>query len=186
MVCSQEVGLGSQAEPEAKQPWGGRGFGTGRGYGSGRGRGGHSLVWARPEGAGGVGACPHAPPPSRRHFEVPEDPKALGRLFSVPDFVGDACKALASRVRGAVAAVTFDDFHKVTSAAPLPHPTSVPTSTRLTPVPPLVPWVTPVPPLRVTSGLPASLMSPGGPGGPRTQRLICWASFGLDEAPCVP
>uniref|UniRef100_A0A803YPF2 Major vault protein n=1 Tax=Meleagris gallopavo TaxID=9103 RepID=A0A803YPF2_MELGA len=46
------------------------------------------------------------------HFEVPEDPKALGRLFSVPDFVGDACKALASRVRGAVAAVTFDDFHK--------------------------------------------------------------------------
>ncbi|NXL93114.1 MVP protein, partial [Alectura lathami] len=46
------------------------------------------------------------------HFEVPEDPAALGRLFSVPDFVGDACKALASRVRGAVAAVTFDDFHK--------------------------------------------------------------------------
>ncbi|NXF41561.1 MVP protein, partial [Nyctibius bracteatus] len=46
------------------------------------------------------------------HFEVPEEPKTLGRLFSVPDFVGDACKALASRVRGAVAAVTFDDFHK--------------------------------------------------------------------------
>ncbi|KAM9168714.1 major vault protein isoform 1-T2 [Mergus octosetaceus] len=46
------------------------------------------------------------------HFEVPEEPKDLGRLFSVPDFVGDACKALASRVRGAVAAVTFDDFHK--------------------------------------------------------------------------
>ncbi|KFO79479.1 Major vault protein, partial [Cuculus canorus] len=46
------------------------------------------------------------------HFEIPEDPSALGRLFSVPDFVGDACKALASRVRGAVAAVTFDDFHK--------------------------------------------------------------------------
>ncbi|KFU88831.1 Major vault protein, partial [Chaetura pelagica] len=54
-----------------------------------------------------------APPyPFSRHFEVPEDPQALGRLFSVPDFVGDACKALASRVRGAVAAVTFDDFHK--------------------------------------------------------------------------
>ncbi|XP_063211456.1 LOW QUALITY PROTEIN: major vault protein [Chroicocephalus ridibundus] len=46
------------------------------------------------------------------HFEVPKDPKELGRLFSVPDFVGDACKSLASRVRGAVAAVTFDDFHK--------------------------------------------------------------------------
>ncbi|NXU51451.1 MVP protein, partial [Turnix velox] len=46
------------------------------------------------------------------HFEVPEEPTALGRLFSVPDFVGDACKSLASRVRGAVAAVTFDHFHK--------------------------------------------------------------------------
>ncbi|KAF1578189.1 Major vault protein, partial [Eudyptes moseleyi] len=46
------------------------------------------------------------------HFEMPEDPKALGCLFSIPNFVGDACKALASRVRGAVAAVTFDDFHK--------------------------------------------------------------------------
>uniref|UniRef100_A0A673BKI2 Major vault protein n=1 Tax=Sphaeramia orbicularis TaxID=375764 RepID=A0A673BKI2_9TELE len=33
-------------------------------------------------------------------------------LFSVPDFVGDACKAIASRVRGAVASVQFDDFHK--------------------------------------------------------------------------
>lgn len=34
-------------------------------------------------------------------------------LFSVPDFVGDSCKAIASRVRGAVASVQFDDFHKV-------------------------------------------------------------------------
>ncbi|XP_053871095.1 major vault protein-like [Malaclemys terrapin pileata] len=48
------------------------------------------------------------------HFEVPSppDPPALSRLFSVPDFVGDACKALASRIRGAVASVSFDDFHK--------------------------------------------------------------------------
>jgi len=30
----------------------------------------------------------------------------------VPDFVGDACKAIASRVRGCVAACTFDDFHR--------------------------------------------------------------------------
>jgi len=30
----------------------------------------------------------------------------------VPDFVGDACKAIASRVRGAVAGVSFDNFHK--------------------------------------------------------------------------
>jgi len=33
-------------------------------------------------------------------------------IFSVPDFVGDACKTIASRVRGAVASSTFDDFHK--------------------------------------------------------------------------
>jgi len=34
------------------------------------------------------------------------------KIFSVPDFVGDCCKAIASRVRGAVASVPFDDFHK--------------------------------------------------------------------------
>ncbi|VDP90000.1 unnamed protein product [Echinostoma caproni] len=34
------------------------------------------------------------------------------KLFAVPDFVGDVCKAIASRVRGTVAAVKFDDFHK--------------------------------------------------------------------------
>merc|ERR1712227_645230 len=34
------------------------------------------------------------------------------KLFSVPDFVGDMCKSLASRIRGAVAGVSFDNFHK--------------------------------------------------------------------------
>jgi len=34
------------------------------------------------------------------------------KLFQVPDFVGDACKAMASRVRGSVAACTFDNFHR--------------------------------------------------------------------------
>jgi major vault protein len=34
------------------------------------------------------------------------------KLFNVPDFVGDSCKAIASRVRGAVAAVSFDSFHR--------------------------------------------------------------------------
>jgi|UniRef100_A0A6T2BZH3 major vault protein len=34
------------------------------------------------------------------------------RLFSVPDFVGDACKAVASRIRGAIAAEVFDSFHR--------------------------------------------------------------------------
>jgi len=34
------------------------------------------------------------------------------KIFQVPDFVGDACKAIASRVRGSVAASTFDNFHR--------------------------------------------------------------------------
>jgi major vault protein len=52
-----------------------------------------------------------------RHFEVKskDDTVESAKLFSVPDFVGDSCKAIASRVRGAVAQVAFDDFHKVCS-----------------------------------------------------------------------
>ncbi|KAG8513638.1 Major vault protein [Galemys pyrenaicus] len=48
------------------------------------------------------------------HFDLSDqrDPQEAAKLFAVPDFVGDACKAIASRVRGAVASVTFDDFHK--------------------------------------------------------------------------
>ncbi|XP_061081262.1 major vault protein-like [Conger conger] len=48
------------------------------------------------------------------HFDVASrsDPGRSAALFSVPDFVGDACKAIASKVRGAVASVQFDDFHK--------------------------------------------------------------------------
>lgn len=47
------------------------------------------------------------------HFEVDQkSEEEASKLFSVPDFVGDACKAIASRVRGAVASVQFDDFHK--------------------------------------------------------------------------
>jgi len=49
-------------------------------------------------------------------FEIPEDkkndPKWSTKLFSISDFIGDACIAVASRIRGAVAAVPFDDFHK--------------------------------------------------------------------------
>ena len=53
------------------------------------------------------------------HFEHKRDPTDPSynadstALFAVPDFVGDACKALASRIRGAVASVPFDDFHRV-------------------------------------------------------------------------
>ncbi|XP_039979955.1 major vault protein isoform X2 [Xiphias gladius] len=48
------------------------------------------------------------------HFDIksPANSADAAALFSVPDFVGDACKAVASRVRGAVASVQFDDFHK--------------------------------------------------------------------------
>lgn len=47
------------------------------------------------------------------HFEVKKDSEEdKKKLFSVPDFIGDACKAVASRIRGAVASVAFDDFHK--------------------------------------------------------------------------
>jgi major vault protein len=48
------------------------------------------------------------------HFEINDinDEKEAAKLFSVPDFVGDATKAIASRIRGAVAGTQFDDFHK--------------------------------------------------------------------------
>jgi len=46
------------------------------------------------------------------HFDVDrEDSEQAAKLFSVKDFVGDACKTIASRVRGAVSSVTFEDFH---------------------------------------------------------------------------
>eukprot|EP01127_Copromyxa_protea_P017169 TRINITY_DN51_c0_g1_i4.p1 TRINITY_DN51_c0_g1~~TRINITY_DN51_c0_g1_i4.p1 ORF type:complete len:813 (-),score=235.01 TRINITY_DN51_c0_g1_i4:46-2484(-) len=44
------------------------------------------------------------------HFEV--DKEQPDKIFSVPDFVGDACKAIASRVRGEVALHSFDEFHR--------------------------------------------------------------------------
>jgi major vault protein len=48
------------------------------------------------------------------HFDVPRinNSDAAAQIFSVPDFIGDFCKAIASRVRGSVAQRTFDDFHK--------------------------------------------------------------------------
>ena len=36
----------------------------------------------------------------------------LEKIFSVPDFVGDICKTIASKVRGIVASTPFDKFHK--------------------------------------------------------------------------
>jgi len=46
-------------------------------------------------------------------FDINKDnAEQAAAIFSVPDFVGDACKSIASRVRGAVASSSFDDFHK--------------------------------------------------------------------------
>ena len=46
-------------------------------------------------------------------FEFDRDNQAeVAKLFAVPDFVGDVTKAIASRVRGAVAASSFDNFHR--------------------------------------------------------------------------
>jgi len=47
--------------------------------------------------------------------ELVDAPEKAARIFVVPDFVGDACKAIASRVRGAVAHATFDEFHKTSA-----------------------------------------------------------------------
>ncbi len=47
------------------------------------------------------------------YFDIDKnDEKTALKLFQVPDFVGDACKAIASRVRGAVASQKFDEFHR--------------------------------------------------------------------------
>jgi major vault protein len=48
------------------------------------------------------------------HFQINDinDEKEVAKLFSVPDFIGDFCKAIAAKVRGAVASISFDDFHK--------------------------------------------------------------------------
>ena len=47
------------------------------------------------------------------HFDT-NNTKAedAGKLFCVPDFIGDMCKAIASRIRGNVSSVSFDNFHK--------------------------------------------------------------------------
>jgi len=50
------------------------------------------------------------------HFEVDKEDsdknEQATKLFNVPDFIGDMCNAIASRVRGVVATETFDNFHK--------------------------------------------------------------------------
>jgi len=49
-------------------------------------------------------------------FEFNKDkPEEIERIFVIKDFIGDSCKAIASRVRGVVSSVTFDAFHKDSS-----------------------------------------------------------------------
>jgi len=46
-------------------------------------------------------------------FDIASLPKEeREKIFQVRDFVGDTCKAVGGRVRGAVATSNFDDFHK--------------------------------------------------------------------------
>jgi major vault protein len=40
------------------------------------------------------------------------DVSSASKIFSVKDFVGDTCKAVAGRIRGTIAAVNFDKFHR--------------------------------------------------------------------------
>ena len=40
------------------------------------------------------------------------DEKSSSMIFNVRDFIGDCCTQVASKVRGAVAAITFENFHK--------------------------------------------------------------------------
>eukprot|EP00760_Papus_ankaliazontas_P003287 PhM_4_TR11533/c0_g1_i1/m.36900/K17266/MVP; major vault protein len=53
------------------------------------------------------------------YFDVdrdePDAQERAARCFNVPDFVGDCCSSIASRVRSFVAAQSFDEFHKHSS-----------------------------------------------------------------------
>ncbi|KAJ9463428.1 Major vault protein [Diplonema papillatum] len=40
------------------------------------------------------------------------DPEEAKKIFCVPDFVGDTCKAIAGRIRGQVAMESFEAFHR--------------------------------------------------------------------------
>lgn len=47
------------------------------------------------------------------HFDVEVgDAVKANECFSVPDFVGDCCSCIASRIRANVAGISFDNFHK--------------------------------------------------------------------------
>lgn len=72
-----------------------------------------ALFLHRPAAVSSNVYAPHVTVRYNWRFMVDQsDPVEAVKIFSVPDFVGDMCKACASRIRGAVAGVQFDDFHK--------------------------------------------------------------------------
>lgn len=47
------------------------------------------------------------------YFEIDKtNPNSANTIYNVRDFIGDCCTQVASRVRGAVASITFENFHK--------------------------------------------------------------------------
>jgi major vault protein len=47
------------------------------------------------------------------HFDIDKtDQVSACKIFNVRDFIGDCCTQVASKVRGAVASITFENFHK--------------------------------------------------------------------------
>lgn len=46
------------------------------------------------------------------HFEVDNEDKESQAIFSISDFIGFACRNVASRIRGVVAQTPFDEFHR--------------------------------------------------------------------------
>ncbi|XP_012936930.1 major vault protein [Aplysia californica] len=47
------------------------------------------------------------------YFDVDKtDLESTRKIFSVPDFIGFACRQIASRIRASVALITFDEFHR--------------------------------------------------------------------------
>lgn len=44
-------------------------------------------------------------------FDTTDMSAALDKAFAISDFIGEACRALASRVRAVIAGVTFENFH---------------------------------------------------------------------------
>ncbi|XP_028390811.1 major vault protein-like [Dendronephthya gigantea] len=51
------------------------------------------------------------------HFDVDmDDPESRKAIFSISDFIGYACRNVASRIRGMVAQTPFDQFHRYSNS----------------------------------------------------------------------